>query len=133
MTEERRRLEEARDARTPWKPNARPWVKDAINEYLVRGRKDAVNPAQTGTKAAAHYQVTVPAGQSVVIRLRLSPDDLATLARGPFGPDFDALFAARRQEADAFYASITPPDVSPDAALVMRQALAGMHVFEVTG
>jgi hypothetical protein len=108
------------------KPNASPWVKDAINEYLVHGRKDAVNPAQTGTKAAVHYQVTVPAGQSVVIRLRLTPDDLATHARGPFGPDFDAVVAARRQEADAFYASITPPGVSADAALVMRQALAGM-------
>jgi hypothetical protein len=108
------------------KPNASPWVKDAINEYLAHGRKDAVNPAQTGTKVAAHYQVTVEAGQRTEIRLRLSPDDIATLAGGPFGADFEAKLAARRQEADAFYASITPPGVAPDAALVMRQALAGM-------
>jgi hypothetical protein len=108
------------------KPNASPWVKDAINNYLVHGQKDAVNPAQTGSKAAAHYQVTVPAGQSVTIRLRLSPDDVASLRGGPFGADFDGVLGARRQEADAFYASITPPGISADTALVMRQALAGM-------
>jgi hypothetical protein len=107
------------------KPNATPWVKDAINEYVVHGRTDAVNPAQGGTKAAAHYRVTVDAGESVKIRLRLSPDDIAARKQGPFG-DFDAVLEARRQEADAFYTSITPPAVTSDAAMVMRQALAGM-------
>ena len=106
-------------------PNRTPWVKDAINEYLVHGRADAVNPAQTGTKVAAHYRVTVDAGRSVAIRLRLSPNDVVALRRGPFG-DFDAVFEARRREADAFYASVTPSSVTPDAARVMRQALAGM-------
>ncbi len=106
-------------------PNRSPWVKDSINDYLVHGRADAVNPAQTGTKVAAHYRVTVDAGQSVGIRLRLSGDDLVALARGPFG-DFDAVVEARRREADAFYASITPSSLTPDAARVMRQALAGM-------
>jgi hypothetical protein len=107
------------------KPNRSPWVKDAIGEYLVHDRVDAVNPAQTGTKVAAHYRVTVGAGESTAIRLRLSPDDVVALGRRAFG-DFDAVFEARRQEADAFYASITPPGVTTDAALVMRQALAGM-------
>src|SRR5436190_2228661 len=106
-------------------PNCSPWVKDAINDYLVQGRVDAVNPAQRGTKVAAHYQVTVEAGKSAVIRLRLSPGDVAALPRGPFG-DFDAVVDARRREADEFYASITPSSVTPDAARVMRQALAGM-------
>jgi hypothetical protein len=108
------------------KPSASPWVKDAINDYLVHGRKDAVNPAQSGTKVASHYQVTVDPGKTAEIRLRLSSDDVAAFTRGPFGPDFDAVFAARRTEADAFYASITPPGVGADAAMVMRQALAGM-------
>jgi hypothetical protein len=107
------------------KPNARPWVKDGINDYLVHGRGNAVNAAQTGTKVAAHYRVTVGGGQSREIRLRLSPTATAGLAAGPFG-DFDTIVRARRQDADAFYASITPASVSPDAALVMRQALAGM-------
>ena len=107
-------------------PNTSPWVKDAVNNYLVHGRKDAVNPAQTGTKVAAHYQVTVAAGSSAEIRLRLSPADLAALAPGPFARDFESVFQARRTEADEFYASITPPSASADAALVLRQALAGM-------
>ena len=108
------------------KPNATPWVKDAIDRYVVRGKKDAVNPAQIGTKAAAHYQITVEAGKSSEIRLRLSSADLAALAPGPLGRDFDASFKARQQEADEFYASITPPSVGADRAMVMRQALAGM-------
>src|SRR5438093_478710 len=108
------------------KPNASPWVKDAVDNYLVHGRKDAVNPAQLGTKVAAHYQVTVAAGQSADIRLRLAPAGLAALAPGPFARDFEAAFQARRTEADEFYASITPPAAGADGALVLRQALAGM-------
>ncbi len=53
-------------------PNATPYVKDGINNYVVAGRQDAVNPNQTGTKAAAHYQLDVGAGETAVIRLRLS-------------------------------------------------------------
>src|SRR5262249_49444379 len=54
------------------KPNASPWVKDAIDRYVVQGKKDAVNPAQIGTKLAAHYQITVEAGTRAAIRLRRS-------------------------------------------------------------
>jgi hypothetical protein len=105
--------------------NATPWVKDAFNEYLVHGRADAVNPSQTGTKAAAYYRRTVGAGQRAQIRLRLSPEAPTARAVSPFA-DFETVFDARRREADDFYALITPPAVSPDEARVMRQALAGM-------
>ena len=50
-------------------PNATPYVKDGINNYVVSGRQDAVNPSQTGTKAAAHYQLDVGAGETAVVRL----------------------------------------------------------------
>src|SRR5499426_2883383 len=108
------------------KPNASPWVKDAIDRYVVHGKKDAVNPAQIGTKVAAHYQISVEAGKSAEIRLRLSSADFVALAPGPFGRDFGTVVDQRRQESDRFYASITPPSVGGDKALVMRQALAGM-------
>jgi Mannosylglycerate hydrolase MGH1-like glycoside hydrolase domain len=101
-------------------PNATRYVKDGINSYVVAGRQDAVNPSQTGTKAAAHYQLTVDAGQTSVIRLRLSD----TAADTPFDPQFAQIFDRRRHEADEFYRAITPPGV--DASSVMRQALAGM-------
>ena len=55
---------ETNAARLYGRPNCTPWVKDGINDYLVHGRTEAVNPAQAGTKAAAHYRITVAAGAS---------------------------------------------------------------------
>jgi hypothetical protein len=103
-------------------PNASAHVKDAINDYLVAGKPDAVNPNHIGTKAAAHYQVTIAAGATAVIQLRLS--DVAD--RAPFGDEFAQTFALRQHEADEFYRAITPSRISADAAAVMRQAIAGM-------
>ena len=105
--------------------NESPYVKDGINDCVVQGNQGAVNPEKQGTKVAAHYQVNVGAGQTKVIRLRLSkasPDQKGE----PFGKQFDEVFADRLREADEFYKSVTPPSVSEDAANVMRQALAGM-------
>jgi len=105
-------------------PNRTPYVKDAFDRYLVRGETGAVNPERTGTKAAAHYSVVVPAGGSRVFRLRLS-EAAPRKAGDPFA-DFDAVLEARRNEADEFYASVIPAAVGEDGARVMRQALAGM-------
>jgi hypothetical protein len=111
-------------------PDRLPYVKDGIDNYIVHGRRDAVNPEQHGTKVAAHYHLTVPAGGSQVVRLRLT--DVAPAAGGdgreaePFGEQFDDVLQTRHEEADAFYAEITPPTLNADAADVMRQALAGM-------
>src|SRR5208283_4215999 len=105
-------------------PNATPYVKDGINNYVVNGNHDAVNPGNTGTKSAAQYQLSVGAGKTATVRVRLS--DLAPAAIGdPFG-SFAETMETRRHEADEFYKSITPDRASEDEALVMRQALAGM-------
>jgi Mannosylglycerate hydrolase MGH1-like glycoside hydrolase domain len=106
------------------KPNASPYVKDGFDNYLVRGRKDAVNPAKTGTKAASHHELCIGAGQTETLRLRLSPA-APEKTGNPFA-DFDQTFEVRLREADDFYTEITPPNVGKDAANVMRQALAGM-------
>ena len=105
--------------------NVNPYVKDGINDCVIQGNQGAVNPDKQGTKVAAHYQATVAAGQTIVIRLRLansSPDRQDK----PFGKRFDEVFADRLREADEFYQTVTPTSVSADAANVMRQALAGM-------
>ena len=113
-------------------PNRSPYVKDSINNYIVHGQAEAVNPEQQGTKAAAHYRLTVNPGASQVVRLRLSDVAPAALAQsdggvaGPFGEPFEATLQARRQEADAFYATVIPAGLTADEANVMRQALAGM-------
>jgi hypothetical protein len=100
-----------------------PYVKDAFHEYVVSGRREAVNPAQIGSKAAAHYASPVGPGETVVVRLRLaSASDIAQ----PFGPQFDAMFTRRIQEADAFYQRITPHALPADLRNVQRQAFAGM-------
>ena len=98
-------------------------MKDGINNYVVNGKQDAVNPKHTGTKAAAHCRVTIDAGQTATIRLRLN--DLAPVAMGDPFKSFGQIMQLRQDEADEFYRDITPERVSKDEALVMRQALAG--------
>ena len=100
-----------------------PYVKDGINDCVVQGKRDKVNPANVGTKVAAHHRATIAPGGSTTVRLRLTPSKPA--AGDPFG-DFDRTLAERLQEADDFYRTVTPPSVTPDQANVMRQALAGM-------
>jgi hypothetical protein len=103
-------------------PNRTPYVKDGIDARVVHGRRDAVNPAHTGTKAAAHYPLTVGAGQSRTVRLCLTDAAPST----PFGQGFQTVMTERLKEADEFYAGVIPPTLDADAARVMRQALAGM-------
>jgi hypothetical protein len=102
-------------------PNPSPYVKDAFHNYAICGKHDAVNPSQTGTKAAAHYRLEVPAEGSKIVRLRLSAKPVAE----PFS-SFEKMFDLRLAEADEFYNGITPASLSEDERRVYRQALAGM-------
>lgn len=106
-------------------PSACRYAKDGVNGCVVDGDAQAVNPALTGTKAAAHYQVDIKAGGMAVIRLRLTAEGPKPLPAA-FGKDFDATFTARIREADEFYGAIIPRKTSDDEARVMRQAWAGM-------
>jgi hypothetical protein len=104
--------------------NASGFVKDGINDFVVNGKKDAVNPELEGTKCSAHYSLKIAPGQSQTVRLRLShitPEDL----KQPFA-QFDSIVSSRINEADTFYKDLTPSAVSPERALILRQALAGM-------
>ncbi|MGA3089805.1 MAG: glucosidase [Terriglobales bacterium] len=103
--------------------NRTPYVKDSINDYIVHGAHEAVNPSSAGTKAAAHYRLTLGAGETSVVRLRLSDSEFP----GPHAfAGFDGVLAKRVGEADEFYATVMPEDLSPDAQNVMRQGFAGM-------
>ncbi|MDJ0363709.1 glucosidase [Hymenobacter sp. H14-R3] len=97
------------------------YFKDGINDYLVAGRLKAVNPAQRGTKAAAHYVLTIAPGEAQVVRVRLSQPT----HEAPF-VDFDQVFGARQEEADVFYDCVQESVTEPDARAVQRQAFAGM-------
>jgi hypothetical protein len=105
-------------------PNPMPYVKDGINDAVVHGRADAVNPAGVGTKVAAHYHQVVGAGETMTVRLRL------TSARVELGSDrfadADEIISQRLSEADEFYAWLGPASMTDDERRVQRQAFAGM-------
>jgi hypothetical protein len=100
------------------------FCKDGINDYIVNGRVDAVKN-DAGTKAAADYRFTVAPGETVTIKLRLN-DHYLPVDTNPFGAEFNSTFEQRRQEADEYYATIIPAQLSDDAKKVMRQGFAGM-------
>ncbi|MFM7427352.1 MAG: MGH1-like glycoside hydrolase domain-containing protein [Elainella sp.] len=107
--------------------NGSLYVKDGINNYLLHGEQNAVNPASIGTKVSPHYELMIEAGETQVIRLRLAkaaPSQLST----PFGAEFEQAWSKRLAEADEFYNTVIPPAVQadPDRANVLRQAFAGM-------
>jgi hypothetical protein len=106
-------------------PNAGRYVKDGIHERVVHGQENSVNPAQTGTKAAAYYRVTVGSGEHIVLRLRLHRLFEADGAE-PFAASFERILVDRRREANEFYQRVIPAQVGAEEASVMRQALAGM-------
>ena len=103
--------------------NTSPYVKDGINDYIVNGNKDRVNPQQMGTKFAPHYVLNLKGGESKTIKLRLS--NTCDLTQ-PFGTEFDNIFAARKQEADEFYHQLTPFSLNKEERNIQRQAFAGM-------
>ena len=96
-----------------------PFPKDGVNDHIIHGTA-TVNPDRVGTKMAARYRVTVEAGASAEVRFQLGP------ASNREEDTFDEIMTARRAEADAFYARITPAGATEDEARVLRQAFAGM-------
>jgi len=104
-------------------PNRTPHVKDSINDYIVHDMKSAVNPEKKGTKAASHYHLTLASGETAVVRLRLSD---TSFQKNDAFRDFEAIVAGRLQEADEFYATVIPQELSEDAQNVMRQGFAGL-------
>ena len=120
-------------------PNSSLFAKDGINDYVVNGKRDAVNSAKVGTKTAVHYRLRIAPGASVTVRLRLTNKEpkvqrmsapRLVLADSPktelLGQSFESIFASRLREADEFYAQRVPKDLSEDARNVQRQAFAGL-------
>jgi glycogen debranching enzyme len=106
--------------------NPSPYVKDAFHRCVINGETTAVNPEIKGTKAAVQYKFTVPAGEEVSIKLRLSKDKPGTISSNALAEEFESTFVARKAEADAFYSSIIPATADDDTRNVMRQAFAGL-------
>jgi hypothetical protein len=118
-----------------------PFVKDAFHSYVANGKRDAVNPAATGTKAAALYARGVNAGETVILDLRLvaqasspanggspKPRSRRKARSHPGNPfaNFEAILKQRKEEADEFYHAVLPARLSAEEKMVARQAFAGM-------
>lgn len=101
--------------------NQSPYVKDGINDAVVEGITEAVNPHKTGTKMAAHLRAVIAPGESFTVRLRFAGEEKAEPFTG-----FEGIFSQRLQEANEFYEAIRKPDLQKDECRVQRQAFAGL-------
>ena len=106
--------------------NGSAYVKDGINDFVVHGIQNAVNPGRFGTKASAHYHLTMTPGETRSIRLRLTDRPRHEVSPLILSQEFDEIFALRRREADEFYGTVIPGDLSEDNRSVMRQAFGGL-------
>ena len=118
------------------------YPKDGINDHVVAAGAATVNPEQRGTKCSFWYRLTVPAGGTAELRIRLRPAKTSpaadTAQADPLGDEFTSVNKQRQTEADQFYADLSPEAAPADAAHVMRQAFAGLlwckqfYYFDVT-
>ncbi|MDH7463688.1 glucosidase [Chitinophagaceae bacterium 26-R-25] len=97
------------------------FYKDGINEYIVNGNLNAVNPKQTGTKAACNYNLTIPAHENKTIYLQLTAGHALQSEKA-----YEHLFEVRKAEADEFYADLQHPVTDKEEREIQRQAFAGM-------
>jgi hypothetical protein len=103
--------------------NISAYVKDGINNYIVNEQKDAINPQQTGTKAAAHYLLNLAPGETKSVRLRLTNNNSDS---DFIGEEFNLIFQQKQEEADKFYSQLTPFAISKEHSNIQRQAFAGL-------
>ncbi|MDT0581531.1 MGH1-like glycoside hydrolase domain-containing protein [Brumicola blandensis] len=104
--------------------NDTPYTKDAFHRYIINNQKEAVNPNQSGTKSAAHYQFNIEPGQTIEVKCRLH---LVNEDNSVAGLDeFDKLFSQRRQECEEFYQDVLPKGLTQEDTLISRQGYAGL-------
>lgn len=104
--------------------NGTPYVKDSFNDYVIHGKKGAVNPSNIGSKFAPYYLLKLAAGKSVTLRFRLYADEEAP--ENDFGPDFEKIFASRISEADEYYSKKLSVVTGNEEIVVARQAYANL-------
>jgi hypothetical protein len=104
--------------------NPRPYVKDAFHEAVISGKREAVNPDATGTKAAVHYRLTIAPHSAVTLRLRLASPDRPSASA--LGSGFERIFRERMTEADHFYTQRIEPSLDTEQRRIARAAYAGL-------
>lgn len=109
------------------------YVKDLFHSWVMRGRGADPIPVR-GTKAGILYRDQIPPGATVEWEFRLTDKEGLEF---PLAAVADTL-RLRRAEADAFYASLHPPEATADERQLQRQAWAGLlwtkqsYLFDVS-
>jgi hypothetical protein len=120
--------------------NLSTYVKDAFHDFVIGGKQNAINNQSFGTKAAAYYQLTIPAGGQVIVPLRLFAEaeevssdrvhavhsDQKAAETGYYELDSEHVFADRIREAEEYYETRIPSELDNEHRRVARQAYAGL-------
>lgn len=102
-------------------PNEKKYLKDGINDYLVHGIESAVNPENSGTKAAAIYKITIPPKSEASVKFRMTHFYVEDACH-----QCDEIIYERKRDADEFYSEVQARVKDEDMRNVQRQAYAGM-------
>ena len=103
--------------------NQTPFVKDAFHKAIIHKKNiTALTDRKSGTKFSPVYEMTVEAGETKTLYLRLSDKDLEE----GFQDGFENIFSNRKAEADEFYDQILPKNSTEELKNIQRQSLAGM-------
>ena len=104
-------------------PNETPFVKDAFHDAIIYKKNiKALIEKKSGTKFSPVYEYNIKPGESKIIYLRLTDQEL----RNPFNEGFENIFSKRKAEADEFYNAILPADITSELKNIQRQAFAGI-------
>ena len=98
-----------------------PYVKSGIDRAVRGEDRRGINPGRVGSKCALHYRWVLEPGATHTVRLRLTDDP----GGNGIDADFDATFDHREDEADRFYAGLTP-GCDAETGTIQRRAFAGM-------
>ena len=102
-------------------PNSSTFTKDGINNYVVNGKKDSINPENSGTKASFYYILELAPNEIKTIHLRLASE----IITDPLS-DLPKIFDQRISEANDFYDLFTQETSDKNLKLIQRQAFAGL-------
>lgn len=103
-------------------PNKTAFVKDAFHKAVIENNYEWLATKKEGTKFSPQYEYHVKPRGTVVIKLRLSRQEVL---HDPLGKSFDQAFEERVIEADQFYKTVAKTK-DHDLLNIQRQAFAGM-------
>ena len=101
--------------------NDHPYKKDIFHQSVVDNNYFLATEKSEGTKFAPLYELNLAAGETKIIKLRLTSLELDT----PFDSNYETIFGQRKQDCGAFYDAVLPIQ-DEQHRVIQKQALAGL-------